>query len=81
MHRRTDDVLDEGFTDLVLVCTNDRDSEYTCCADVTVMRSPNPSVSGFANRRCFGNVYVVETSCLGLCSDGGVAIAIQPRNQ
>lgn len=33
MRSRTDDVHENGFTDHVLVCTNDRDSECSCCAD------------------------------------------------
>lgn len=82
MLRRTDDVLDEGFTDLVLVCTNDRDSEYACCADVSGNEVAK-SIRGWLREQevFWTQVYVVETSCLGLCSDGGVAIAIQPRNE
>lgn len=82
MRRRTEEVREEGFTDHVLVCTNDRDAEYACCADVGG-RAVLSAVKAWLRERdvFWSRVYVAETSCLGLCSAEGTAIAIQPRNE
>jgi (2Fe-2S) ferredoxin len=80
--RRTEEVRDEGFTDHVLVCTNDRDAEYACCADVGGREVLNAVRAWLRERDVFwSSVYVAETSCLGLCSAEGTAVAIQPRNE
>ncbi len=82
MRRRTDEVREEGFTDHVLVCTNDRDAEYACCADVGGREVLDAVKSWLRERDVFwSHVYVAETTCLGLCSEDGTAIAIQPRNE
>lgn len=82
MKRRTEEVREEGFTDHVLVCTNDRDAEYACCADVGGREVLNAVRAWLRERDVFwSSVYVAETSCLGLCSAEGTAVAIQPRNE
>lgn len=66
----------------VLVCTNDRDAEYACCADVGGQATLEAVKSWLRERNAFWNpISVTETGCLGLCSEEGTAIAIQPRNE
>jgi (2Fe-2S) ferredoxin len=80
--RRTEEVREEGFTDHVLVCTNDRDSEYACCAGVGGEAVLAAVKEWLRERDVFWtDVYVADTSCLGLCSEHGVAVAVQPRNE
>jgi (2Fe-2S) ferredoxin len=82
MQRRTGEVIENGFSDHVLVCTNDRDSEYACCADAQGKAVYDAVKSWLRDRGVFwSRVHVAETSCLGLCSADGTAVAIQPRNQ
>lgn len=82
MRDRTEEVLEEGLTDHVLVCTNARDSEYACCADARGQAVYEATKSWLRERDVFwSHVQVAETSCLGLCSAEGTAIAIQPRNR
>lgn len=82
MNERTSEVVEEGFTDVVLVCTNDRDSDYPCCANAGGDEVATAVREWLRERDTFWtHVYVVETSCLGLCSEDGVALAIQPRNE
>lgn len=66
----------------VLVCTNDRDSEYACCADAGAEEVVDAVKSWLRERDAFWtSISVGTTSCLGLCSEDGTAIAIQPRNR
>ncbi|SDK91301.1 (2Fe-2S) ferredoxin domain-containing protein [Natronorubrum texcoconense] len=66
----------------VFVCTNDRDSEYACCADVGGQETLEAVKSWLRERNAFWSpISVTETACLGLCSEAGTAIAIQPRNR
>jgi (2Fe-2S) ferredoxin len=82
MRQRTQDVHENGFSDHVLVCTNDRDSEYACCAEAHGQEVYEAVKSWLRERGIFwSRVHVAETSCLGLCSAEGTAIAIHPRNQ
>lgn len=82
MDRRTEDVIERGFTDHVLVCTNHRDSEYACCGDVGSQAVLDAVRRWLRKRDVFwSNVHVAETSCLGLCSEDGTAIAIHPRGE
>lgn len=82
MQDRGADVRENGFSDLVLVCTNDRDAEYACCADAGGRAVYDAVASWLCERGVFWTrVFVAETSCLGLCSDAGTAIAIQPRDR
>jgi (2Fe-2S) ferredoxin len=82
MRPRTDDVLENGFSDHVLVCTNARDSEYACCAEAYGDEVYAAVKSWLRERDVFwSRVHVAETSCLGLCSAEGTAIAIHPRDR
>lgn len=82
MRDRTDDVHENGFTDHVLVCTNDRDSEYAACAEAHGPAVYEAVKAWLRERGVFwSHVHVAETSCLGLCSADGAAIAIHPRNR
>ncbi|XGI84478.1 ferredoxin [Halorutilales archaeon Cl-col2-1] len=82
MRKRTQEVVDEGFTDHVLVCTNSRDSNYASCSEVGGEEVYDEVVDWLKQRGVFwSNVYVGTVSCIGLCSTDGVAVAIQPRNE
>jgi predicted metal-binding protein len=82
MYNQTEKVHEQGFTDLVLVCTNDCNSEKACCAEAYGGEVYNKVKRWLHEREVFwSHVYVSETSCLGLCSSDGTAIAIQPRNR
>lgn len=82
MNDRTADVRANGFTDHVLVCTNDRESEYACCADADAAEVYE-AVTGWLREHgvFWSHVQVARTSCLGLCSEEGAAIVIHPRNR
>lgn len=82
MNRRTDDVLDGGFTDHVFVCTNAHDGPLACCAEVGGVDVFDRVVEWLAERDVlWSEVYVGTCSCLGLCSEGGTALAIYPRGE
>jgi (2Fe-2S) ferredoxin len=82
MDDRTAEVHGNGFTDHVLVCTNDRDSEYACCAGAGGEAVYEAVTEWLRERGVFwSRVHVAETSCLGLCSEDGTAIAIHPRER
>jgi (2Fe-2S) ferredoxin len=82
MRHRTEDILENGFSDHVLVCTNGRDSEYACCAEAHGQEVYEAVKSWLREQGVFwSRVHVAETSCLGLCSAEGTAIAIHPRNR
>lgn len=79
---RTEDVRANGFTDHVLVCTTDRDSDDACCADARGRVVFEATKEWLRDRGVFwSRVHVAETSCLGLCSADGAAIAIHPRGR
>ncbi|SEH40327.1 hypothetical protein SAMN05192561_101621 [Halopenitus malekzadehii] len=80
MRDRTEAVRDRGVTDHVLVCTHDRDSEYACCAGAGGEAVLDAVRTWLRDRDLFwSGVAVAETSCLGLCSTDGAAVAIHPR--
>ncbi|WP_435197341.1 (2Fe-2S) ferredoxin domain-containing protein [Natronomonas sp. EA1] len=82
MQERTEAVLANGFADHVLVCTNARDTEYACCADAHGEDVYEAVKAWLRDRGVFwSQVHVAETSCLGLCSADGTAIAIHPRGR
>jgi (2Fe-2S) ferredoxin len=82
MEERTDEVIESGFSDHVLVCTNDRDSEHACCAEAGGEEVADAVKAWLRDRGVFwSSVYVAETSCLGLCSADGAAVAIHPRGR
>ena len=66
----------------VFVCTNDRDSEHACCGDVGAEDTYEAVVDWLRERDAFWtSVSATTTGCLGLCSEGGAAIAIQPHDE
>lgn len=66
----------------VFVCTNDRDSTYACCADAGAEAVVAAVNSWLRDRNAYWSpIAVVETSCLGMCSEDGTAIAIQPHDE
>jgi (2Fe-2S) ferredoxin len=82
MRDRTDDVLENGFSDHVLVCTNARGSEHACCAEARGPEVYDAVRSWLRERDVFwSRVHVAETSCLGLCSADGTAVVIHPRGR
>ncbi|SEH17988.1 hypothetical protein SAMN04487967_3514 [Natronorubrum sediminis] len=81
MQRQTDRQRDR-LAAQVFVCTNARDSEYACCADVGGQETLEAVKSWLRERNAFWSpISVTETGCLGLCSEEGTAIAIHPRNE
>ncbi len=82
MRQRTERIRESGFTDHVLVCTNARDSEHAACAAASGDEVYAAVKTWLRERDVFwSQVHVAETSCLGLCSADGTAIAIHPRGQ
>ncbi len=82
MEQRTEAVVANGFTDHVLVCTTDRDGEYACCGEADGPAVYEAVCEWLRDRGVFwSHVHVVETGCLGLCSEDGTAIAIHPRGR
>ncbi|MEF8856417.1 MAG: (2Fe-2S) ferredoxin domain-containing protein [Haloplanus sp.] len=66
----------------VFVCVNDRDSEYACCADAGGEETVTAVQHWLRERNAFWSpVGVSTTDCLGLCSEAGTAITIQPRDE
>ena len=82
MKSRTEEVRSEAFSTVVLVCANDRDGEYACCTDAGADAVREAIVGWLRDREAYwSGVAVARTSCLGLCSEGGVAVAVQPRDR
>jgi (2Fe-2S) ferredoxin len=81
MERRTDEQT-RRLAAHVFVCTNERDSEYVACAEVDGAATLSAVRSWLRERDAFWSpVGVSATGCLGLCSEAGTAITIQPRNE
>lgn len=81
MKRRTAEQR-ERLEQFIFVCTNDRDSESACCDDVGATETLEAIKSWLRERNAFWSpIGVTTTACLALCSDGGTAITIQPRNE
>lgn len=81
MQRRTDERRDRGLT-WVLVCTNERGSSHAACADAGGEDVLTAAREWLRDRNLFwSEAAVVETSCLGLCSEDGTAVALQPRDE
>jgi (2Fe-2S) ferredoxin len=81
MKHRTDEHR-ERLDSHVFVCTQERDSGYACCAEAGGEETFTAVKSWLRDRDAFwSTVSVTETDCLGLCSEGGTAISIQPRNE
>ncbi|MFB6090839.1 MAG: ferredoxin [Halobellus sp.] len=82
MRDRTAEVRERGFSDHVLVCTNERESEYAACAEAHGPAVYEAVAEWLRDRDVFwSRVHLARTSCLGLCSADGTAIAIQPRGR
>ena len=82
MKRRTEDVLNRGFTDHVFVCTTDHESDLACCGDVGGRAVYEAVVEWLYERDVlWSDVYVGTCACLGLCSEAGAALVIHPRNE
>jgi (2Fe-2S) ferredoxin len=65
----------------VFVCTNDRDGEYASCGAVGAEGTVEAVEEWLRDRDAFWtSVSVSTTACLGLCSEEGTAVTIQPRN-
>lgn len=80
MEDRTATMRERGLDALVLVCTNDRE-EYACCGDVDAEAVADAAKQWLRDRDLFwSRVAVSETGCLGMCSDDGAAIVVQPAN-
>lgn len=81
MERRTAQMHDRGLRRVILVCTNDRE-EYACCADVDGAAVADAVRDWLQKRdRYWSDVAVAETSCLGMCSENGTAVVVQPDDQ
>lgn len=81
MRRCTDAQRDRGLT-WILVCTNARDGEYAACAEVGGDAVVDAATDWLRERDLFWTeAAVVETSCLGLCSEDGAAVGFQPRDE
>lgn len=80
MRRRTDEQRDRGLT-WILVCTNERE-EHASCADAGGEAVLSAVKAWLRERDLFwSQAAVVETGCLGLCSEDGTAVALQPRDE
>ncbi|TKR25503.1 (2Fe-2S) ferredoxin domain-containing protein [Natronomonas salsuginis] len=81
MKRRTDQQTTR-LAAHVFVCVNDRDAEYACCADAGGEETTAAVKRWLRERDAFWSpVGVSTTDCLGLCSEAGTAITIQPQNE
>ena len=69
------------FDASVFVCTTDRDGEYASCATAGAQATLEAVKAWLRERDAFWTaVSVSESSCLGLCSEDGTAITIQPHD-
>lgn len=82
MRRRTPEVRESGFTDHVLVCTNERDGEHAACAGAGG-EAVYEAVADWLRDRdvLWSRVHLARTSCLALCSSDGTAVAVHPRGE
>lgn len=82
MRRRTAEVRESGFTDHVLVCTNERDGEYAACGGAGG-EAVFEAVADWLRDRgvLWSEVHLARTSCLALCSADGTALAVHPRGE
>lgn len=82
MQRRTTEIRDAGFTDHVLVCTNERQSEHAACADAGG-QAVYDAIKDWLEERgvLWSQVHLAATSCLALCSADGTAVVVHPRGE
>ncbi len=72
---------ERGVSATVLVCTNER-TEYAACAAVDGGDVADAVRDWLRERdRYWSEVAVAETSCLGMCSEDGVAVVVQPHDE
>ncbi len=65
----------------VFVCTQSR-AEHASCANARGAETLEAVTSWLRDRNAFWSpIGVTETDCLGLCSEGGTAITIQPHDE
>jgi len=80
MERRTERMR-ERLSATVLVCTNER-TEYAACAAVDGGDVADAVHDWLRERdRYWSDVAVAETSCLGMCSEAGVGVVVQPHDE
>lgn len=80
MRRRTGAQRDRELT-WILVCTTDRE-EHACCAGAGGAAVRSVIEDWLRERDLFwSSAAVVETGCLGLCSEEGAAVSLQPRDE
>jgi len=81
VRRRTDEQTSR-LAAHVFVCVTDRDGEYACCADAGGEATADAVRAWLRERNAFWSpIGVSTTDCLGLCSEGGTALTIQPRDE
>ena len=81
MDRRTERMHGRGLTAIVLVCTTDRE-EHACCSDADGRAVADAARDWLRERdRYWTSVAVAETSCLGMCSEDGAAVVVQPLDE
>lgn len=81
MRSRTTDVRDRDVSAYLFVCTHERDG-LACCADADGEAVLTAAHEWLEERDAlYSAVFPVETSCLGLCSEGGAAIGVFPHDE
>jgi len=81
MERRTSQQHERGLSATVFVCTTAR-SAHACCGATDGSTVADAARSWLRERdRFWSEVAVVETSCLGMCSERGVAVVVQPHDE
>lgn len=80
MQGRTDEQRRRNLT-WILVCTNER-TEHAACAGAGGQAVLAEIQQWLRDRDLFWTeAAVVETTCLGLCSEDGTAVAFQPADR
>lgn len=81
MEDRTEHVRASGFTDFVAVCTTEREGD-ACCGTADGEATFEAVADWLRERDVFwSHVHVARASCLGLCSEAGVGVAVHPRGR
>lgn len=74
-------MAERGLVALVLVCTNARE-EHACCAGAGGAAVADAARRWLRERDLYWTrAAVVETSCLGMCSEAGAAVVLQPDDE
>lgn len=81
MERRTAEMRNRGLCAVVFVCTNAR-TEHASCGAETGKAVADAARAWLRKRdRFWSDVAVVETSCLGMCSETGAAVVVYPHDE